>query len=569
MSKRRFIKDPVWGNTEIFEWEKELLNHFLLNRLHNVVQTSCAFRVYPGLRHSRFTHSIGVMHVATQMFVNLVTNSSSQALDQLRVEQQGVERIFGSRVNAAGDHIIKSVCSVTSCPDDWALLLASVRVAALLHDIGHLPYSHVFEFALQSFLDYDLGGYDSPDPLRKQQAALRRKLTIPQDSEQTAVSDEAEGRRPHESLGRNFIYVMIQDLRSMPGDDASPVVQACLLTEAANEILNGSSMPISHSLIAGVLDADRIDFVRRDCMFSGLLTSSVDYNRLFSTYELAQKTDGGYAPRPSLRAASEAEKLLSERFLEYKYVLAHHKVHLFDELLERLIYHLILANRLPRFLESLSSLLQVEPEAPVAIADQVRLAELKQRLLTEFDDPWLEHEIRKGYRESTNGSDEDKLIRFLFESLVEARDRFRSLFKRDDAYNDFVERNELGDPLRADETEVALWIAMSVRLKKYEWEIEISKRLNQITDSEGLSVIIGDSLSKITDGFGQDESAADFFRLSELREFLRHKIASTMPFNAWYMDQGTITSLGVPTEDWIEDQIADRLRPIIEAKRAP
>ncbi len=565
MSKRSFIKDPVWGNTEIFEWEKELLNHFLLNRLHNVVQTSCAFRVYPGLRHSRFSHSIGVMHVATQMFANLVTNSSSEALEQLRVEREGVEGTFGSRVNTAGVHISKSVCSVTSCPDDWAVLLASIRVAALLHDIGHLPYSHVFEFALQSFLDYDLGVYDSPTALREQQTALRTKLAIYQDSEEASACGKGPWDRPHESLARNFIYVMIQDLRSMPGDGASPVVQACLLTEAANEILNGPSMPISHSLIAGVLDADRIDFVRRDSLFSGLLTSSVDYNRLFSTYELRKKADGEYAPCPSLRAASEAEKLLWERFLEYKYVAAHHKVHFFDELLERLIYHLMLAGRLSPFLSNLRKLLQFGPQAPLAVADQVGHARLKQELLTQFDDPWLEHEIREGYRQSTNGSDEDRLIRFLFESLVEDRDRFRSLFKRDDEYHSFVKEKGPRALTSADETEGAEWVAMSVRVKKYEWEIEISESLNQETGSEApLSVIIGDSSSKITDGFGQDKSAADFFRLSELREFLQHKIASTMPFNLWYIDQGTIASSGVETKDWIEDQIADRLRSIID-----
>jgi hypothetical protein len=48
VDKRRLIKDPVWGNLELFSWEGRLVNHFLFNRLHNIVQNSSAYKVYPG-----------------------------------------------------------------------------------------------------------------------------------------------------------------------------------------------------------------------------------------------------------------------------------------------------------------------------------------------------------------------------------------------------------------------------------------------------------------------------------------------------------------------------------------
>src|SRR5260370_13421708 len=96
MIKRRFIKDPIWGNIELLPWEATLLNHFLVNRLHHIIQNSCAYLVYPGLRYSRFVHSIGVMHVATQMFVNVLTNSDEIYLQKLLNESQTITDLFSN-----------------------------------------------------------------------------------------------------------------------------------------------------------------------------------------------------------------------------------------------------------------------------------------------------------------------------------------------------------------------------------------------------------------------------------------------------------------------------------------
>ena len=70
--KRLFIEDPIWEQIEMFPWEMDILNHFIFNRLHDIIQNSCAYMVFPNMRHSRFIHSIGTVHVVTEMFVNCI-----------------------------------------------------------------------------------------------------------------------------------------------------------------------------------------------------------------------------------------------------------------------------------------------------------------------------------------------------------------------------------------------------------------------------------------------------------------------------------------------------------------
>ena len=76
--KRHFIADPIWGQIELFPWETKILNHFVFNRLHDVMQNSCAYKVYPGLKYSRFLHSIGVLHTATEIFTNCIINIENE-----------------------------------------------------------------------------------------------------------------------------------------------------------------------------------------------------------------------------------------------------------------------------------------------------------------------------------------------------------------------------------------------------------------------------------------------------------------------------------------------------------
>jgi len=106
------IKDPVHGYVYITEQEKEVIDSYPVQRLHRLRQLAGSEYVYPGANHTRFEHSIGVMYLASRV-----------------VENSGISQYIS---------------------EDEAKL---VKIAGLLHDVGHGPFSHVFEH----LLDRELG----------------------------------------------------------------------------------------------------------------------------------------------------------------------------------------------------------------------------------------------------------------------------------------------------------------------------------------------------------------------------------------------------------------------------
>lgn len=106
------IKDPVHGYVYITEEEKAIIDSYPVQRLHRLRQLAGAEYVYPGANHTRFEHSVGVMYLAGRVAEN-------PHISQLTDEDE-----FGM-----------------------------VRIAGLLHDVGHGPFSHVFEQLLEKELD--------------------------------------------------------------------------------------------------------------------------------------------------------------------------------------------------------------------------------------------------------------------------------------------------------------------------------------------------------------------------------------------------------------------------------
>lgn len=110
------IRDPIFGFITIDEWEREIINHRVFQRLRRIKQLAWTDMVYPGATHTRFEHSLGVMHIATQMFNSIVEKRRELLKSELNFTEDGFGR----------DRVL-------------------VRLASLLHDVGHGPFSHAGE----------------------------------------------------------------------------------------------------------------------------------------------------------------------------------------------------------------------------------------------------------------------------------------------------------------------------------------------------------------------------------------------------------------------------------------
>ncbi len=200
------IRDPIHGFVELEEHEERLVNHPFFQRLHRIHQLAMAYLVYPGATHTRFEHSLGVCHIANML---------------------------AARINLKPDHRRR------------------VRLAALLHDIGHGPFSHVSELIL---------------------TACNENLPV----------GEAEGF--HERISLSAIRRLHNEgfLGKADLDGVENVLVPDALGKRATE-KGGDQPPIRNvcrDIVSGPLDADKMDYLLRDSYYAGVQYGVYDLDRL-------------------------------------------------------------------------------------------------------------------------------------------------------------------------------------------------------------------------------------------------------------------------------------------------
>ena len=225
------IIDPIHDFVRVYDNELKIIDTPIFQRLRRIRQLSGAHLIYPGAQHTRFEHSLGVMHIASM---------AGQALAE------------------------KGVVS----SDD----IQNLRLASLLHDIGHGPFSHLFEEIFEE----------------------KRKIS-------------------HEDLGRDIILkTEIGDIISKNGFDKK------LITKLA---FGDSKFQFMNEIISGVLSADIMDYLLRDGYFTGAEHAKIDHHRL--TYSLDV-----YKNKLALDKSSlvNFETMMISRFQMFKAVYFHKTV---------------------------------------------------------------------------------------------------------------------------------------------------------------------------------------------------------------------------------------------------
>ncbi|WP_273475938.1 HD domain-containing protein [Methanobrevibacter woesei] len=231
--KKKFIRDSVYGDIMLNEIEVEVMDNPQFQRLRRIKQLGLISLIYPGANHTRFEHSIGTMHIASKL------------ADKLDLNQEDKEL---------------------------------VRISALLHDIGHGPFSHVSEGVL-SF--------------------------------------------PHEELTKYVIKnTAIRD-----------IVEKKFDIDKIIEIINGEGK--FGPIVSGELDADRMDYLLRDSHYTGVAYGIIDYERIISNINLNKQLS------LDIKGVQAAEGALVSRYFMYPSVYQHHTTRIVNSMFRRGLKKLI------------------------------------------------------------------------------------------------------------------------------------------------------------------------------------------------------------------------------------
>jgi HD superfamily phosphohydrolase len=356
-SKSTFVSDCIHGTIVLSSIEKAMISTPVYNRLHNILQNSTAYLTYPGARTSRFAHSLGCAHVAGAIYVNSIRNatpknrhtflkSAKEFLASIKVSGDYQKRLREHPKLKSTDKssvVVESLSKQTFYHNAllfdmqdhdeclaYLVLYQAVRIGALVHDLGHPPFSHIVEHALGEIFER----VDATEV--NDRTAREENLASVFDALKKKKMEE--GPALHERIGCELAEEILDEIAKFDGWDAAQQSLILLLRSILPEILRRPRTFAHglHGIISGDIDADRLDYVSRDAMAIGVIKTPLPYERLLESFELViEHSTPVFAPR--VQALSAIESFLGLRFAIYKYAVHHHRVMKTDALLRSII----------------------------------------------------------------------------------------------------------------------------------------------------------------------------------------------------------------------------------------
>jgi HD superfamily phosphohydrolase len=304
------IRDPIHGTISFSEREKQIVDHKFMQRLRHIRQLGLSYLVYPGSTHDRFSHGVGAMHVVSRIWDRIVETSG----EILRQHFEDYDLQYFRRI---------------------------LRLAGLLHDLGHAPLSHVAERFLPHF----------------------NELPLPEDW-------FVEGKQDRQAKHEDYSVLLINALSDTDNSPLTPdeaqditsLIHHQVVPSLSWEKRFGSSQTarvgihrLLRSFISGELDCDRMDYLLRDAYYTGVAYGTYDIDHLITNLGLIEH-ENLLVPTIDSTAVRAFEDFLLARYHMFLQVYLHKTTIAFDYFLENAMLSGEVGLKIPAEVEGFSDL---------------------------------------------------------------------------------------------------------------------------------------------------------------------------------------------------------------------
>jgi HD superfamily phosphohydrolase len=289
----KVIHDPLWGSNVFFPWELAIIDTPLFQRLRFIHQTGTAFLTYPSSAHNRFSHSLGVCILANRLILKL-----------------------------------KDHCSLNLNYEISKKDIYTVRLAGLLHDVGHCFFSHTSEQIIKHLKDFHL--------LRKENAFFSKKKVHPHESYAFLIL-----RHPRFGTFWDTVKSLFKNNDEAPelGDIARIIIGSDISPEKR----------FLREIITGPYDVDKLEYLYRDGYNAGL-TIAYDIERYFYRIQVEDTSKYSHVHNErrlvmDIGGVTAVEQLIFSKMMLFSYIYHHQKVRPADCIIRDIVYDLLFKRR--------------------------------------------------------------------------------------------------------------------------------------------------------------------------------------------------------------------------------